>query len=151
MVMEIPKHPRIGLGIIIVNKEGRILIGKRRGSHAQKYSIPGGHLEMGETFEIGATREIKEETDLDIFEPKVIAVTNNLETFKEEGKHYISIILLVRKYSGELKNLEPEKCEGWIWCDPHKLPKPHFDASTLGVSCYLKSSFYEGIRGFIAN
>ena len=59
-------HPRVGLGIIIVNKEGNILIGKRKGSHAQKYSIPGGHLDLGETFEQGAIREIKEETNLDI-------------------------------------------------------------------------------------
>ena len=143
--METPKHPRIGLGIIIVNSEGNILIGKIKGSHAQKFSIPGGHLEIGETFEQGAVREIKEETDLDIFNPDVIAVTNNLETFKQEGKHYISVILLVKKYSGELKNMEPEKCESWIWVDPQELPQPHFAASALGVSCYLKGSVYEGI------
>lgn len=139
------KHPRVGLGIIIVNKDGNILIGKRKGSHAQKYSIPGGHLDMGETFEQGAIREIKEETDLDILEPKVIAITNNLETYKEEGKHYISVVLLVTKYSGELKNMEPEKCEEWNWINPKELPQPHFDASTLGVKCYLNESFYEGL------
>jgi len=139
-------HPRVGLGIIIINQDGNILIGKRKGSHAQKYSIPGGHLDLGETFEQGAIREIKEETDLDILEPKVIAITNNLETYKEEGKHYLSIILLVTKYSGELKNMEPEKCEGWQWVNPKELPEPHFDASKLGVKCYLNGSFYEGIK-----
>jgi hypothetical protein len=41
--------------------------------------------------------------------------------------------------------MEPEKCESWIWVDPQNLPQPHFDASTLGVTCYLKGSFYEGI------
>ena len=55
--MEILKHPKVGLGVIIVNKDGNILIGKRKGSHAQKYSIPGGHLEIGETFEQGTIRE----------------------------------------------------------------------------------------------
>jgi mutator protein MutT len=149
--MEILKNPRVGLGIIIVNKEGKILIGKRIGGHAPGYSIPGGKLELGETFEQGAIREIKEETDLDISDPKVIAVTNNLETFKQEGKHYISVILLVKNYSGELKNMESEKCESWIWVDPQKLPQPHFDASTLGVTCYLKGSFYEGIRDLMIN
>ena len=142
--MEIPKHPRVGLGIIIVNKDGNILVGRRKNSHARKFSIPGGHLEMGETFEQGAIREIKEETNLDISDPRVIAVTNNLETFKQEGKHYISVILLVRKYSGELKNMEPEKCEGWNWVDPKRLPQPHFDASESAVACYLKGSIYEG-------
>lgn len=42
--------PRIGIGVIILNKDGKILVGKRKGSHAQFYSIPGGHLEVGETF-----------------------------------------------------------------------------------------------------
>ena len=140
------EKPKVGLGIIIVNGDGKILIGKRKGSHSQKYSIPGGHLDIGETFEEGAIREIKEETDLDIKNPKVIAITNNLETYREEGKHYISIILLVDISTGEPKLMEPEKCEGWLWADPKNLPEPHFDASKLGVDCYLKKSFYEGIR-----
>jgi mutator protein MutT len=140
--MEAAKQVRVGLGIIVVNKDGKILVGKRKGKHAAKYSIPGGHLEIGETFEQGAIREIKEETDLDITDPKVIAVTNNLETFKEEGKHYMSIILLVKEYSGVLKNMEPEKCEEWLWIDPRQLPQPHFDASVAGVACYLNNGFY---------
>ena len=119
------KYPKVGLGVIIVNEDGDILIGKRKGSHAQKYSIPGGHLDLGETFEQGAIREIKEETNLDILNPKVIAVTNNLETYKNEGRHYISVVLVVTKYSGELKNTEPEKCEGWNWINPKDLPQPH--------------------------
>lgn len=140
------ERPKIGLGIVIVNEEGKVLIGKRTGSHAQKYSIPGGHLDLGETFEEGAIREIKEETDLNIIDPKVIAVTNNLETFREEGKHYISIILLVTEFTGELKVMEPEKCQSWDWTDPNNLPEPHFDASRLGITSYLKQSFYEGIK-----
>ncbi len=146
--MKTSKHPRVGIGVVIVNSEGQILIGKRKGGHAPKYSIPGGHLEMGETFEQGAIREIKEETNLDISKPKVIAVTNNLETYAQEGIHYISVVLLVTKYSGELKNREPEKCESWIWVDPRKLPQPHFDASALAVACYLRGSVYEGVSEF---
>lgn len=143
--MEQFTRPRIGVGVIILNSDGNILVGRRKGSFAQKYSIPGGGIDMGETFENTAIREIKEETNLDIVDPKVIAVTNNLETYREEGKHYISIVLLAKNFSGELKNMEPEKCEDWAWVDPNNLPMPHFDASRLGVQCYLKSSFYEGI------
>jgi mutator protein MutT len=147
--MEPFTRPRVGVGVIIVNQDSHILVGKRKGSFAQKYSIPGGSINIGETFEVAAIREIKEEINLDIWEPKVIAVTNNLETYKEEGKHYVSIILLVNKYFGELKNMEPEKCEDWIWVDPNKIPQPHFDASRLAVECYLKNSFYEGIRNIV--
>ncbi len=134
--------PKVGIGVIILNDK-KILVGKRTGTHAQKYSIPGGHLEIGETFEDAAIREIKEETNLLISDPKVICITNNLETFTEEGLHYISIILFTDRYSGLLKNLEPEKCEEWLWVEPDKLPEPHFDASRRGVDGYLTNRFYK--------
>lgn len=133
--------PKVGVGVIVV-KDDKVLIGKRIGDHAPWYSIPGGHLELGETFEDAAIREVKEETNLDIKNQRVIAVTNNLETYRQNGRHYISIILLVEDFSGELKNIEPEKCAGWEWCDPRNLPTPHFDASRMGVACYLEGVFY---------
>ncbi len=136
-------RPGVGLGIILENHEGKILVGKRKGSHSPYYSIPGGHLDPGETFEAGAVREIKEETDLDIRDPKVIAVTNNLETYRNEGLHHISIVLLAKGFSGDLKIMEPGKCEEWLWVDPKNLPMPHFDASQRGVACYLENIFYK--------
>ena len=142
----VSEFPKVGLGVIIVNQEGNILVGKRIGSFAQKYSIPGGKLELGETFERSATREIKEETNLEIKNPEVIAVTNNLETYREEGRHFVSIILLVKEFTGELRLLEPHKCSEWLWVDPRHLPEPHFDASRLGVAGYLNQKFYLGIK-----
>lgn len=136
-------RPRVGIGVVIVNHQEEILIGKRTGSHAPYYSIPGGNLDPGETFEGGGRREIKEETNLDIENPEVIAVTNNLDTYRCEGLHYISIILLVKNFSGELKNREPEKCAGWFWADPKNLPEPLFEASRKAVACYLEKTFYK--------
>ena len=143
MIVKKEHKPGVGLGVIIVNCNGKILILKRKGSHAPYYSIPGGHLELGETFEEGAIRETKEETDLDIIDPKVIAVTNNLETYRNEGLHFISIVLLAENFSGDLKIMEPEKHDELLWADPKKLPMPHFDASKRGVACYLENKFYK--------
>jgi 8-oxo-dGTP diphosphatase len=47
-------RPKVGVGIIMQNAQNEILIGKRKGSHAPLFSIPGGHLENGETFEEAA-------------------------------------------------------------------------------------------------
>ena len=125
-----------------MNKDGKILIGERINNHVPYYSIPGGHLDPGETFEECAIREMKEETDLDIIDPRVIDVTNNLETYQKEGLYNISIHLLAKDYSGILKNMEPDKCSEWLWVDPKKLPTPHFDASQMDLECYLKDKFY---------
>lgn len=135
-------QPVVGIGVLLINKEGKILVGKRKVYPAPKYSIFGGALEMGETFEEAAIREAKEETNLEILNPKVYAITNNIETFKEEGKHSISVMLVSNEFSGELKLMEPDKNEDWFWCDPKDLPEPHYDASRMAVECYLTSKFY---------
>lgn len=106
-------YPRVGVGVILTNAQGQVLLGKRKGSHAPYWSIPGGHLEVGESFESAAIREVAEETGLQIHGPEVVAVTNNLETWRESGLHYISVTLLAQA-EGEPQLLEPEKCEGWF-------------------------------------
>lgn len=136
--------PRVGIGVIIENTKGEILIGKRNSTHAPYYSIPGGKLDLGETFEETAVREVREETGLTIINPKVIAVTNNLETFHQEGVHFVSIILYAKDFSGSPTVLEPNKCSEWLWCNPRKLPKPHFEASEKAIKCYLKEVIYIG-------
>ena len=135
-------RPHLGIGVILVNSEGLILIGKREGSHAPYWSIPGGYLEAGESFEEAAIREVKEETGLDIFNPSVLCVTNNLQTHKAEGLHVISVCLLAKEFSGTLTLMEPDKCSGWQWCDPSNLPEPHFEASRIAIACYLEGKFY---------
>lgn len=136
------QRPNVGIGIIIQNAAGEILVGKRKGSHAPFFSIPGGHLEMGETFEEGATKEILEETGLVIENPVVIGITNNLRTFESTGIHHISVNLFTNNFEGIPKVMEPKKCEKWIWVNPKDLPQPHFDASEFAVECFLKKQFY---------
>ena len=135
-------RPHVGIGVIILNPDGHILIGKREGSHAPYFSIPGGYLEPGESFETAAIREVKEETGLDIVNPVVVGVSNNLETWKAEGVHVVSVFLLAKEFSGTLTVMEPDKCSGWEWCDPSDLLEPHFEASRIAISCHLEGKFY---------
>lgn len=133
---------KAGIGIIIVNDKGKILILKRKGNHAPYYSIPGGKLDDGETFEDCAIREAMEEMNITISKPEVIAVTNNLDTYRNEGVHYISVVLLTRHFSGTPKIMEPDKCNEVVWADPRNLPMPHFEASKKAVDCWLHGCFY---------
>lgn len=128
--------------MIIQNEQGKILIGKRKGSHSPYYSIPGGHLENGETFEEAARKEIIEETGLTLQNLHIVALTNNLRTYQESGKHYVSVTFLCTDFKGVPKVMEPEKCESWGWYELNDLPQPHFDASEMAIDCFRKEQIY---------
>lgn len=116
-------RPRVGIGVVIV-KEGKVLLGKRKGSIGSgTWSISGGHLEFGETVEECALRELAEETGLMATSCQIGPWSSDVI---EEGKHYITIFVFVNQFQGEPKLMEPDKCEGWHWFDWNELPSPLF-------------------------
>ena len=107
----------------MVFKDGKVLLGKRKGSHGQgEYSWPGGHLEFGESVVECAKREVREEANINIKNVRFLRFLN----FKAHGKHYADIGMIADWESGEPKVLEPEKCENWDWYDQDNLPQPLF-------------------------
>lgn len=133
-------NPRVGIGVFIL-KDGKFLIQKRQGSHGEgSWSLPGGHLEFGESFEDTAHREVKEETDLVIANVRFAAVTNDI--FTEENKHYATIWVLSDWQAGELHSMEPEKCTEQRWITFDELPEPLF----LPWKQLLQSEFLETIK-----
>lgn len=137
-------HPKVGIGVFIF-KEGKFLMGQRRGSHGEgSWTVPGGHLEFGETWEETAIREVKEETGLEIKNIRFGAVTNDY--FSIENKHYVTIWMLSDWSGGEPTVLEPDKYIEQDWFDFEHLPNPLF----LPWEQLLKSEFISEIKTNIA-
>ncbi|MBI2355690.1 MAG: NUDIX domain-containing protein [Candidatus Doudnabacteria bacterium] len=112
--------PKVGMGIYIV-KDGKVLLGKRKGSIGDgEYASPGGHLEYMESFEHCAIREVKEETGLEIANVRFLRLWNQ----KHPDYHYINIAVTADWVSGEPKVMEPDSCESWDWYDFDHLPNP---------------------------
>ncbi|MGY0195174.1 DUF1993 family protein [Leptothrix sp. BB-4] len=119
------RHPRVGVGVLVFDDAGRVLLGLRRGAHgAGTWSAPGGHLEWGESFEHCARREVAEETGLVLGALQCGPVTNDV--FAAEGRHYATVVMLARHPGGTPQRLEPDKCEAWSWFDWQALPQPLF-------------------------
>lgn len=88
------------------------------------WSTPGGHLEFGETPELTAIRETKEETGVDVVNPRFAALTNDI--FPDENKHYITIWMKVDFLCGEERLAAPEESTEVGWFDWDALPEPLF-------------------------
>jgi 8-oxo-dGTP diphosphatase len=129
-------RPQVGLCIIVV-KKGKILLGKRRGSHGEgEYAAPGGHLEHGESFHACAVREVLEETGLQIGPLRFLRVLNSM-TYAP--KHYVDIAFAAEWRSGEPEVREPDKVERWDWYDPDNLPPPQFAMLPSAIAALLEA------------
>ena len=73
------KRVKVGVGVLVCNKEGKILLMKRAGAYGKdSWAPPGGHVEFGETASETARRETKEETGIDITNIKVLGITEDI-------------------------------------------------------------------------
>jgi len=119
--------PTVGAGIgVFVWKDGKFLMAKRQGSHGEgTWSIPGGRLEFGESWEGCAAREVLEETGVKITNVRFLAATNDI--FKTEGKHYMTVWVQSDWASGEPTITEPDKCTEQAWHNFKSLPSPLFE------------------------
>lgn len=123
--MEEKRLPKVGVAAILI-KDGKILMGRRKGAHgAGTWSVHGGHLEFNETWEECAVRETLEETGVKMRNPVFFAATNDI--MRTEDKHYITIYVKGEYESGEPSITEPGKFVDVGWQDLDNLPKPYFE------------------------
>lgn len=135
--METANKTKVGVGILII-KDGKVLLGKRKGSHgAGQWATPGGHLEYMESFKDCVVRELAEECGIEIKNIRFQYLAN----LKEYApKHYCHIGMIADWKTGEPKVLEPAKCEEWKWFDLSDIPEEIFIASRWAIDA-LREKF----------
>jgi 8-oxo-dGTP diphosphatase len=120
---EQPQHPTVGIGVIIRNR-GRVLVGKRRGGlGAGSWGVPGGQLELFESWDDCARREVREETGLELGALRYVAATNDV--FVAEHQHYVTVYL-ESETNAEPGNPSPRETVRWEWHSWDALPTPVF-------------------------
>jgi len=104
---EFPEVPLVGVGGIVVDGEGRVLL-IRRGSEPMKgrWSIPGGLVELGETLTAAVEREMAEETGLTVETVALVELLDRIYHEEKEGVeqvryHYVLADYLCRVVAGE--------------------------------------------------
>ncbi|EAR00679.1 NUDIX hydrolase [Maribacter sp. HTCC2170] len=114
--------PRVvAAGGVVTNKEGKVLFIYRN----DKWDLPKGKLDKGETIEECAIREVEEETGV-----KKLKIENFLRTtyhiFKRNGQFKLKEVhwyAMKTSYDGELKGQKSEGIEKVKWKGPKKIKK----------------------------
>ena len=137
---------RLGVGIIVLNKENKVFVGKRKDNPTNKWQMPQGGVDRGENLVNAMKRELKEETSIGSIE-----ILKELEGWTEyELPDYLLGKIWRGKYRGQkqkwfivkflgkdeeinLKTTHPEFIE-WQWLDIENLPS---------VIVHFKKKVYE--------
>ena len=106
------KIENVELTVLCLIQDGdRILLQNRVKKDWKGYTLPGGHVEPGESFVDAVKREMKEETGLDIINSKLAGI----KQFPIEDGRYIVLLFKTEQFSGELVSSEEGQME-WIDC-----------------------------------
>ena len=130
---------RNGVGAIILNRENKVFVGKRKDNPVDKWQMPQGGVEIGESYLSAMKRELYEETSI-----KSIKILREIDGFFEYElpKNLVGIIWkgkfrgqkqkwFITKFIGNeneinLQTRNPEFIE-WKWIVPDELPKTIVD------------------------
>ena len=147
---------RDGVGVIILNKQNKIFVGKRKDNPIDKWQMPQGGLDPGENYLSAMKRELYEETSI-----RSIKVLKEIDGYFEYTlpDKLVGIIWkgkyrgqkqkwFIAKFLGDeeeinLETAHPEFIE-WKWISPNKLPDVIVD---FKKKLYLK--LLEEIKKFI--
>ncbi len=126
----------VGVHAIILNEKNEILLSERLKKVEYKtFSVPAGHVCSNETLEDAMARELNEELGIVVLKDdlEVVCVAKNAD--------YINFGILVKKYSGDIKNMEPIKVGRLEYFKLDDLPKL-FTGSKSIIELYLNKEFY---------
>lgn len=98
-----PVRPHIGVGVLLIRSNHLLLIKRKYNPDAGYWSIPGGHLDLGERVEKAAVRETYEETG---FKVKISGLAGIIDKimYDKTGKieyHYVLINYFVEQIEGD--------------------------------------------------
>ena len=133
MAREYPAHPVVGVGAVVV-RDGKALIIKRAHEPRKgEWSLPGGLLELGESLQDAARREIKEETSLDIEVGPVIETFDRVHR-DDQGKiryHFVIVDFVCWANDGEA--VPGSDAEGVAWVTPGEIDDYQVNAHAKAV------------------
>lgn len=103
-------------------RDGQVLLLRRyhTGYEDGNYSVPAGHLDGGEEVRSAMIREAREEAGVSIA-PDDMHVVGVMHRLSNDER--IDFFLSASSWTGEVRNMEPHKCDQLAWFDLDRLPE----------------------------
>ena len=95
-----PETPKLTVDVVIPAEEGVVLIRRGGEPFEAQWALPGGFVEVGETVEEAAVREVAEETGLAVELARLVGVYS--EPDRDPRGHNVSVAFLAVVLSGDL-------------------------------------------------
>ena len=95
-----PETPNLMVDVVIPSGRGIVLIRRASDPFEGQWALPGGFVEIGETVEAAATREVAEETGLAVELARLVGVYSDPE--RDPRGHNVSVAFLARVIGGDL-------------------------------------------------
>jgi 8-oxo-dGTP diphosphatase len=121
-------RPMVTVDVVVLTREpeARVLLIRRKNPpFARKWALPGGFVDMDETLEEAARRELQEETGLRVFD------LEQVHTFGDPGRdprgRTISVVYLTRVDPSEVQPEAADDAAAVGWHLFHRLPPLAFD------------------------
>ena len=98
-----PVRPHIGVGILLIRNNKLLLVKRKYDPDAGYWSIPGGHIDLGEHVEDAAEREALEETGFNVKVSSLAGIINKI-MYDKKGKieyHYVLLNYFVEQIEGD--------------------------------------------------
>jgi len=134
----VQNYPEATVGALILNGKGEILL-VRSYKWGTKYTVPGGHIELGERSETAVRREIREEVGLEVEPVRLLLVQEAIypaDYIKHE--HYIFLDYLCRTNSSEVK-LDGKEIQEYVWTTPSAALQMELESFTRNlVEAYMR-------------
>ncbi len=111
--------------LVLMNEREQVLLLRRfnTGFKDGMYSLVAGHVDAGETFTQGLMREALEEAGV-IVSPEDAEIAHMMHRKSDtDGSERVDVFFVVRKWSGEITNCEPGKCDELAWFNLDDLPE----------------------------
>ncbi len=110
---------------LVLEKDGKILLLKRANSGYRDgwYSMIAGHKDKGETIRTCIVREAMEEAGIAVQNEDLRLIHVIHRTDLDDGEERYDFFFTTDAWTGDIRNMEPEKCAEIAWFDIHNLPE----------------------------